>query len=439
MSTRCRNACADDDATRAAASLNRQCGCSVVAPAQLHARIVHILQDTAGLDPIRHAHLFAPQALFVDRASLATMEHITRALFAVSHAPAYAERVLAWAPPIARHDPHSPGGVIGLDFHLTERGPRLIEINTNPGGLLLNAFALDAVESCVPHAWTTSTSTDAAVAAGTQAWLDEAKAQLGHPPSRMAIVDEDPPAQFLYPEFHLYRRAFEQHGVPCTIHAPAALSWDGRALRDAGGVVDFVYNRLTDFALDGAGSAALATTYRQGAVALSPHPRAHALLADKRNMAVLGNRDFLLSLGLDPGDATVLAGSIPPTVQVTADNREALWADRARYFFKPANGYGSRGSYRGDKLTRRVWETIAGADYVAQAFEPPGVRISASGVPLKTDVRCYATERGVILFAARLYQGQTTNMRTPQGGFAAVLTTRGEASGGVRKKSPSHS
>jgi hypothetical protein len=27
------------------------------------------------------------------------------------------------------------------------------------------------------------------------------------------------------------------------------------------------------------------------------------------------------------------------------------------------------------------------------------------------------------LFAARLYQGQTTNMRTPGGGFAAVLTS----------------
>jgi hypothetical protein len=44
----------------------------------------------------------------------------------------------------------------------------------------------------------------------------------------------------------------------------------------------------------------------------------------------------------------------------------------------------------------------------------------------------------VILFAGRLYQGQTTNMRTPYGGFAAVLTTRGEASGVLRKRSPSH-
>jgi len=51
------------------------------------------------------------------------------------------------------------------------------------------------------------------------------------------------------------------------------------------------------------------------------------------------------------------------------------------------------------------------------------MRIVHGGQSLKADVRCFASEAGVLLFAARLYQGQTTNMRTPGGGFAAVLTT----------------
>ena len=426
MSTRCSDAC-QDSAASAAASLNRQCGCAVIAPAELHARIEQALQDAGGLDPRLHANLFAPQALFVDRASLATMEQVAHALFEVARSGAYAERVLAWAPPLARRDPHTSGGVIGLDFHLTDHGPRLIEINTNPGGLLLNALALDAVNSCVPHAWTTWTSTDAAVTAGTLAWLGEAQIQLGRMPSRMAIVDVEPTRQFLYPEFRLYRHAFEQHGVACAIDAPAALAWDGRALRDSGGEIDFIYNRLTDFALTDADSTALASAYREEAVALSPHPRAHALLADKRNLTVLGDADELVSLGLDPAAAAVLAGCIPRTMVLAAHNREALWEGRDKFFFKPANGYGSRGTYRGDKLTRRVWDAMTASDYVAQEFAPPGVRITAEGAAMKTDVRCYATERGVILFAARLYQGQTTNMRTPQGGFAAVLTTHGPA------------
>jgi hypothetical protein len=42
---------------------------------------------------------------------------------------------------------------------------------------------------------------------------------------------------------------------------------------------------------------------------------------------------------------------------------------------------------------------------------------------LKLDVRNYVYAGEVQSLAARLYQGQTTNMRTPGGGFASVLTT----------------
>ena len=42
--------------------------------------------------------------------------------------------------------------------------------------------------------------------------------------------------------------------------------------------------------------------------------------------------------------------------------------------------------------------------------------------PLKADIRCYAYRGKPLLYAARLYQGQTTNFRTPGGGFAPVLT-----------------
>ena len=41
---------------------------------------------------------------------------------------------------------------------------------------------------------------------------------------------------------------------------------------------------------------------------------------------------------------------------------------------------------------------------------------------LKVDIRNYTYDGRVMLVAARLYQGQTTNFRTPGGGFAPVLT-----------------
>jgi hypothetical protein len=375
------------------------------------------------LRPAVHEHLFSPYALFVHRASLDLMAGVAQAIFDVARNPNYTQHVLHWAPDIARHDPGSLGGVLGLDFHLTVAGPRLIEINTNPGGLLLNTLLLDAAKSCAPEAWLPWTSAAQAREASVAAWLEDASAQLERMPTRMAIVDIAPREQFLYPEFELYAEAFRERGVESVILAPEDLTLGPNGLEDAHGHIDAVYNRLTDFALADSAAASLQQAYLGRKIALTPNPRAHAVFADKRNLAPLGDAGLLESWGVDPVSARRLGQVIPSTVEVTTNNRDTLWIDRDKYFFKPATGFGSRGSYRGDKLTRRVWDTIPSAPYVAQAFAPPGVRIVHGGVSLKADVRCYASPSGVLLFAARLYQGQTTNMRTPSGGFAAVLTT----------------
>ena len=106
----------------------------------------------------------------------------------------------------------------------------------------------------------------------------------------------------------------------------------------------------------------------------------------------------------------------------TAD-AEQWWTERKQWFFKPANSYGSKGAYRGDKLTRRVFDEIMHSDYVAQKLAAPGeIKLNVDGAEtaLKYDVRCYVYDGQVQLMAARLYQGQTTNFRTPGGGFAIV-------------------
>ena len=90
-------------------------------------------------------------------------------------------------------------------------------------------------------------------------------------------------------------------------------------------------------------------------------------------------------------------------------------------------GYGSKAAYRGDKLTKRVWEEMAQGTYVAQALVAPSERHvagSEAATALKADVRNYAYAGVVKLVTARLYQGQTTNFRTPGGGFAPVFTEK---------------
>lgn len=46
-------------------------------------------------------------------------------------------------------------------------------------------------------------------------------------------------------------------------------------------------------------------------------------------------------------------------------------------FFKPVSGFGSRGAYRGEKLTKRVWADILASQYVAQAMVRPSRTFAA--------------------------------------------------------------
>ena len=422
IAERCGPRCADD---LSAENLNRECFCLAVDPGEVRDRVNTLLRarGLGGALDERHAHLFAPLPVFVPRAHVERMERITALIAEVAAKPAYVDAVLAWAPPIARYDPGSPGGLLGLDFHLAPDGPQLIEVNTNPGGLLLNAVLAEAQQLCMPGISAAATGPGTA-GAGLDVLLREWSLQRAREPGEaVAIVDEAPQDQYLHAEFALYQRLLHERGIPAHVVDPSALSRDGGRLRVDGAAVGLVYNRLTDFALDQREHALLRAAYLDGVVALSPHPRAHALQADKRNLVLLGDVDVLRAMGLPADAASELAQGVPRTQSVTAGNRDVFWERRRELFFKPASGFGSRASYRGDKLTRKTWEQMAGTDYVAQQLVPPSERSRADGAEaLKVDIRCYAYEGRVIALAARTYRGQTTNFRTPGGGFAPVVT-----------------
>jgi hypothetical protein len=242
-------------------------------------------------------------------------------------------------------------------------------------------------------------------------------------PRRIAIVDDRPAEQYLYPEFLLAQRFFQKHGIAATSADGRELQYENGKLLTAGLPVDLVYNRLVDFALDHPEHRALRAAYLDGAVVVTPNPHVHALCADKRNLALLSDQAALRSWGLPQRMLADLPG-VPRTVLVTAGNEQELWKARKTLFFKPAGGHGAKAVYRGDKVTKRVWEEIVRGGYVAQAFAPPGERmIKLDGIAerRKTDIRLYTYDGKILLTAARLYQGQTTNFRTPGGGFAPVF------------------
>lgn len=364
-------------------------------------------------------HLFASGAVFLERDLARQMQGTVAAVETVVALPAYREAVLARSPSIVHFDPGARGVFVGYDFHLGGNGPQLIEINTNAGGGLLNAKLARVLLG--------GNGGDHCERAFVEMFREEWRIRHGDRPLRnILIVDDQPAGQYLYPEFLLFRALFRRHGLNAEIADPGDLAYREGVLWHRDMPCDLVYNRLTDFLLDEPRHEALRRAYLDGAVTLTPHPRAHALYADKRNLVLLGDAGRLRAFGAADHVIHALRCSIPATVEVTPDNAEQLWKERRRLFFKPAGGYGSRGAYRGEKLTRRVWEDIRNGEYVAQDFVPPSkCELGDEGARscLKVDFRLYTYAGATQLIAARLYQGQTTNFRTPLGGFAPVRLT----------------
>lgn len=409
--------------------LNQSCFCITLDRNELGREL-----DTAASEPGFHdriaanqPHLFSNVPVFLPARALMAMQDIVAAIEQVAQIPSYKATVLGWAPPIAQHDLGPQGALMGYDFHLSDEAPKLIEVNTNAGGAFLNALLAQAQTLCC--AGRVHVADDSLVAGFEAAVIAMFRAEWQRqrdaaPLRRIAIVDDAPQDQYLYPEFVLAQQTLARHGMDALICDPQTLTFRDGGLYFGDLLVDLVYNRLVDFTLSEPRHAALRAAYQASAVVVTPNPHTHALLAHKRNLTVLSDPVALAAIGVPPTLAARLQ-SIPQTRLVTPENAAALWQDRRQLFFKPVSGHGGKAVYRGDKLTKSVWADITQADYVAQAMATPSTRmIQLDGVPTprKVDLRLYTYAAHPLLVAARVYQGQTTNFRTPGGGFAPVLT-----------------
>ena len=431
--------------TALADALNHGCRCQTLDAEQLRQELGRDagLRDVAATLAHTHPHLFANTAVFASHATVQAVQAAVAALERTLSMPAWAQQVLPGASTIAQAD-HGPLGVfMGSDFHLTPQGPQLIEINTNAGGAMLNAVLLRAQAVCCGlmnpalNAYRNmATLEDEFVAMFRAEWdlLNRARGQAPHPLRSIAIVDETPQSQYLAPEFALFAELFHRHGMQAVVTDPANLQLRDGVLYAGAVALDLVYNRLTDFDLSDPAHTALAQAYRDNVAAVTPHPRAHALRANKQHLVTLGRAAALQALGVP--------ATVPACERVGADNAAALWEQRKHLFFKPLDGFGARAVYRGDKLTKKVWEQIQQGDYIAQALVPPPLRamqVGDAATELKFDLRAYTYAGKVQLLAARTYSGQTTNFRTEGGGFAPVLwVPDGPVPPALQKSLPCH-
>ena len=281
-------------APRLALALNASCQCIWLDREQLRRQLEQILGDGGQLLDSRPG-LAAGSVVFVDPEDAEAMDRTAALIRRALTSPVYLRHVERHAPPIARSALAPSSGVLGLDFHLGGRQPQLIEINTNPGGLLVNlalARALTADCECMtePLAGLASGSValedlPSRIATGFAA--EWASVRGSAPLTSIAIVDDDPAGQYLYPEFQLYQRLLAQSGWTTRIIDAGTLEYRDRALVADGQRIDLVYNRVTDFYFAEERHSALRHAYESGAAVITPHPAGHAHWADKRLLAWL--------------------------------------------------------------------------------------------------------------------------------------------------------
>ena len=408
--------------------LNSKCFCKTLDRKIL---LQHLKFDT-GDDQIwedlqsTHPYLFSSTPAFVSEQNLGNMLATVEAIERVSHMAAYREAVLSNAPEIVRRDFGPRGVFMGYDFHLTVDGPKLIEINTNAGGAFLNSALLNAQRACCKAAndlfvLPARGSFETAV---TEMFQNEWRLQGRTVPLRtIAIIDDAPQQQYLYPEFVLAKSVLESKGFEVIICDPIELGFSDGKLQIGTRTIDLVYNRLVDFTFEKPEHQVLRRAYLEGAVVVTPNPHLHTLLANKSNLIMLSDQDGLRRMGVSEDDIAALA-TVPRAQFVTPANMDQLWKERNRLFFKPLSGHGGKAVYRGDKITKSTWAEIIKGNYIAQELVKPSERsvtIGGNSEARKMDLRLYTYDHSLLIAAARLYQGQTTNFRTPGGGFAPVF------------------
>jgi hypothetical protein len=348
---------------------------------------------------------------------LLQMLRLIRLLYRLSRQASYRQQILPQVPAVARFDPGHDALMMGYDFHLTAAGPRLIEVNTNAGGGYI--AWLSEAQSHEKHPLQLSPRLQQRlVSSFTQEWRNFPAAK--RPLRRIAILDEDPSDQPLYPEVVACRDWLQAQGLAVEIVAPEQLQADADGVSVAGKPIDLIYNRHCDFFLEEPQLAGVKAAYLAGAVCLSPNPFAYGLLADKRRMILWSDDAALTALGLNQKERQLLVSLVPRSRLLADCDLELVWQERKSLVFKPVTRFGSRGVLLGKGISRKRFAEQEPEVTLVQDLVPPSVEMAQDGQGFKVDIRLFVYRNHLLGVGARLYQGQVTNLRTEGGGFAPV-------------------
>lgn len=295
--------------------------------------------------------------------------------------------------------PNNKSVCMSYDFHINSEGqPELIEINTNA------AFLALGLELYQFLGLNTFNFTESHLIEMFQAEMDLVGLTHSSATNKsVAIIDEAPATQRLYLEFLVYQQMLQKNGFNCEIFD----------INETESIKDFslIYNRYTDFYLKNPASATLKNLFIKNKN-FSPNPYEYFLLADKQRLI-----DWNLQIEI-PKPRSLL-----PVYDLAFADKEQIWAEKKSLFIKPKNSFGSKQAYKAGSMSRKMFDEVYNENFIAQKLSVPSeieVTLNEKPEKLKYDLRCFAYGNQLQLIVARLYQGQTTNLKTIGGGFAAI-------------------
>lgn len=293
--------------------------------------------------------------------------------------------------------PKNSAVCMSYDFHINSEGlPELIEINTNASFLALGLEMYDFLK--LPNVAAEFKQADLI-----KMFLTEDQIVSDENEPAFVIIDDEPKQQRLYVEFLIYQQLLQEQGLKCSV-----VDFRNTEVIDK---ATLIYNRYTDFYLEQAESAHLKKLFNDRGN-FSPNPWEYFLLADKQRQ-------------LDWNRQTEVPkpSSLLKSYDLGLADRDQIWHDRKNLFIKPKNSFGSKQAYKAASISRKTFEEVFNSHFIAQQLSPPSeveLNIEGQTQNMKYDLRCYTYKDELQLIVARLYQGQTTNLRTLGGGFAAV-------------------
>ncbi|MDQ6954420.1 MAG: hypothetical protein Q9M20_03150 [Mariprofundaceae bacterium] len=347
--------------------------------------------------------LAALEEVTIKRNEFEQMLQFSRLMFRLNQNKHYIARLREHLPTTASAMHGEASILMGYDFHLTDDGPRLIEINNNAGGLYVGC----------------KTWIKQPMIAALTSTLEERLLQM-FPSSwqTIAIMDEDIASQYMYPEMNFYADLLRQNGRTVLLVSPEDIQLKDDGLYVEEHRLDGIYNRHTDFYLDIPELAHIRTALMTGLVALNPHARSYALLGDKSRMVDWWH-DGLLDDCLPADDVAFIRQIVPEIHMLSACDKEQVWKERKTWVFKPAARHGGKGVVLGKAMSRKRFNGLDMDTTVVQRYIPAS-QIEHKSIHYKFDIRLYMHGETLIAVAGRLWRGQLTNFREDGSGWVSL-------------------